>query len=136
MVGGPFDPSFDDSFDGIYTPSTEVQETGESGLELTWKSADASNGDAFVNDGRTYIAFKCDYPVSEVLTFVSTLVKENDLDVEDVSFTLGENGYVIFGPFPIHIFNDEGGNVNIEYSGPDAAWFQFAVIRPTTSTSV
>lgn len=91
-----------------------VQNMATSGLELTTEAA-AAGGDAFVNNGRTFLY------VSDTGTTAPTVTIDSPVECSQgsthdvaVAITAGEARYI--GPFPPSRFNDETGKVTFTYS--------------------
>ena len=97
-----------------------VQETAEDG-GITFGAAD-SNGDEFVNDGRTLLAVKNGGGSSVTVTVTaqntSTRVKHwGDITKANGGAAVAAGGIDLFGPFPSRPFNDADGKVQVTYSG-------------------
>jgi len=80
--------------------------------------AAAGGGDSFVNTGVEFLYIKNAGVGAMTLTypFVTTLsVDGQDPPDPSISVTNGQNRLI--GPFPVHLFNDTNGRVNLTYSG-------------------
>ncbi len=103
---------------------------GFAGTQLTETAVDAADtgdGDAFDNDGQTFVMF-ANIDVADDLTV--TLVTGGTLfglAVADETLVVGESATVktIVGPFPVDLFNQPSGTnegqVQLDYVGTAAA---------------
>ena len=91
-----------------------VQTISRSGLEPSYASASA-DGDAFANNGRTFLHIKNTGTEKTV-----TIVTPNTVDglaISDRTVTVdATTGDVMVGPFPTNIYNQSDDTVYVNYS--------------------
>jgi len=99
--------------------------------ETAVDAADTGDGDAFDNDGKTYMLV-CNVDAADILTFDTvTGGTEDGLAIADITNTVangvdvGLTAAKIFGPFDVGTFNqptgDFIGQVELDYTGTAAA---------------
>lgn len=91
-----------------------VQEAAQAGVALTLNSA-AAGGDEFSNDGRTIIIAENGDGSSTTITVTSEATLAG-LAVSDLEVAVAAGATKAIGPFPVNVFNDSDGNVNLSYS--------------------
>ncbi len=106
------------------------QTLGTSGTQPTLTSvdsADSGDGDAFDNDGHTFILFANIDAADDLTVTMITGKAVSGIAVADETLVVGESATVrvIAGPFPVDLFNQPSGTfagmVNLDYVGTVAA---------------
>lgn len=92
-----------------------IQTIATTGLNPTYSAA-AGGGDAFLNDGATYLHVKNGGGSSINVTVNSVSACDQGFD-HDLVVAVPNAGERIIGPFPTGRWNDTSGNVNVTYSG-------------------
>ena len=105
-----------------------LQQITREGLHIVWEIADHLNGDTFENNGDVFIVVSNLSDDPHTLTF-TTPVHLNGLHVMDRTDTIPAHTDVVIGPFPVNVYSDEFGIVQIVYS-PDADLRIAAIQRP------
>lgn len=90
-----------------------VQEVDRDGLNPTYASA-AGGGDAFVNDGKTWLHIKNGDVSSKTVT-IATAKTVDGLAVADRDVTIPASEERLIGPFPPTTYNDGDGKVQLTY---------------------
>ena len=89
-----------------------------SGVTQTLTAANSTSGQEFVNDGKTFLLVK---NASSATVSVSIEVQETWdgglISPTDPSYAVGDGVTKLFGPFSGELYNDSGGNVEIDYVG-------------------
>ena len=81
----------------------------------TLLTAAAAGGDSFANTGKELFIASNANASSYTVTF-ATQETVDGLAVSDQSITVAQNEEFIVGPFPISIYNDSSGLVQVTYS--------------------
>ncbi len=94
-----------------------VQSIVLAGATPTFAAA-APAGDAFPNDGNTYVEIlNSSGANSYTVTFATAATVEQGIAIADPTVTVGTNGRKKMGPFKPGIFNDTNGRVVVTYTG-------------------
>lgn len=106
-----------------------VLDVTRSGVVAT-PAAVAAGGDQFLNDGKTLVGCYNDHAtVNRTFTFVTQKTVDG-LAVSDLAVSVTPaNDLKFVGPFPVEIYNDANGYVQMTYSDAGAD-MRVLVIRP------
>lgn len=103
------------------------QELSRAGITPTYNAATASDGDAFSNDGHTFVQVlnAAGAPINLTIQTPGTV---DGLAVTDrVVAVPATTGNKMIGPFPTAMYNQSNGQVYLDWSS--AASVTFAVVR-------
>jgi len=91
-----------------------VQDIVLGGITPTYAAADVA-GDAFPNDGRTFLHYKNTNAAARNVTVDSVRPCDQGTDHNQIQNVPATTGDKMLGPFPPARFNQTSGNVNVTY---------------------
>jgi len=106
--------------------TVSAQTLVRTGITPTYNAATATDGDAFENDGKTFIHVK--NAGSQITLTIQTPGTVDGLAVTDRTVTIpATTGDKMIGPFPTSQYNQSDGKVYLDWSGVTTV--TFAVVR-------
>ena len=100
------------------TPLT-LSRTSRSGSVINLTAADAVNGNAFANDGATYLVLDNKQGTAAVTVTIPVVGKADiDLVIADRQYTLNAGDVICAGPFDKTLYNAADGTTAFQVSGP------------------
>lgn len=91
-----------------------VQQIARAGITPTY-AACAGGGDAFPNDGRTFIQLKNTNAANRTVTVATQVTVDGKAVADDAIVIPLTSGDKMIGPFPPDIYNDANGLVQLTY---------------------
>lgn len=94
-----------------------VQEVVPAGITPTFNAV-AAGGDEFLNTGNIFVEVVNSHASNTyTITFATGKKVAGNVDIEDVAVSLGTQARKMVGPFPVNVFNDSDGKVQVTYTG-------------------
>jgi hypothetical protein len=91
-----------------------VTDASKSGTVLSYVAADAANGMEFSNSGEEVLHVKNSDTAGKTVTLKSVPCSHGRYG--DLSITVAAGEERVIGPFDTHLFNQQNGKVNVDFS--------------------
>lgn len=98
---------------GINVAVLAVQRVTAAGLAPSYVAASAT-GDSFPNDGRTVLLVKNGDTVAHTVTIISAKTCNQGFQ-HNLTVSVAAGATMMIGPFPVERFNNEQGQVQVNY---------------------
>jgi len=90
-------------------------QSDNAGLSVTFAAVDATNGDEFINDGKTTIRLVGGASASATVTVQNPSTRDG-MGVDDLTITIGNNETHELGPFPPGFHQADTNKIYVDYS--------------------